>query len=301
MKKNAITLTPGTTIIAHGDGDGTIAAAICRLAGANGRLITTQPFGLAKLADLTGPAVVVDIAVDNKSPQATLDWASRNAAHITLWFDHHTGSEPLAEILGERFVYDPTAPSCPTLMAENGFGVPVAWVEAANACDRPTDYAQTALSTRYNSAFTVALVALQNGDRNAVETVQAAFIEELVTGELSPLVSKLEGDYPVLEATTLAAIERIEKFYYPEFGSVEVDGQGSVDMTSLLIGGYKKYPTVIVPTISADNEKVIVVGTNKKDLNLVKIFNLGSGNPSRILLTGNEASLDYVKMCFGFM
>ncbi|MDP3042870.1 MAG: hypothetical protein Q8N21_00485 [bacterium] len=292
MKKFA----PETTIIAHGDGDGTIAAAVCRKAGAEGKLITTQPFLLHKLPDLAGQTVIVDIAVDNKNPQATLDWTRRNAEYIVMWIDHHAGGEALAEILGDRFIYDPTAPSCPTLMAEYGFDVPAEWAAAANACDRPTEYAAIALSTRYNSAFKVALVALQNGDRQAVEAVQSAFIEELITGVESLLVTKRAAIYPALEVATNTAFDRLTELVPGVVYTDVPEGQGGVDLTSLLVRGYKKAPVVVVSTTSAqNNEPIVVVATDRKDLNLVQTFGLGSGAPFRVILTGDKADLDYVR------
>jgi hypothetical protein len=282
-------------IIAHGDGDGIISAAVCRFEGAEGDLVVTQPFLLHKLPDLTRPAIIVDIAVDNKNPEATLDWARRNARYIVAWFDHHVGGEPLAEILGDRFIYDSTAPSCPALMAERGFDVPVEWVAAANACDRPTEYPATEISTRYNSAFKVALVALQNGDKTAVEKVQVAFVEELVGGEESSLVSERASQYPILEAATRFVVESLTELCLG-VGTTEVAGQGSVDMTALLTGGYKKFPVIVVKTVAANTgEPIVIVATSRKDLNLVETFGLGSGAPFRVVLTGDKADRDYVR------
>ncbi len=175
--------------------------------GATGKLVVTQPFLLHQLADLADPAVVLDMAVDNKAPEATLDWARRNAANIALWLDHHAGGEDLVEILGERFVYDPAAPSCPDLMVRSGFEAPAEWVAAANASDRPADFPPTELSSRYNTAFKVALVRLAAGDRKAVEAVQMAFIDELLSGEESELVGEYAASYPELLRATKEAAE----------------------------------------------------------------------------------------------
>jgi hypothetical protein len=290
---------PETNIIAHGDGDGTIAAAVARLNGAQGRLVCAQPFLLHKLPDLTRPAIIVDIAVDNKNPEATLEWAKRNADCIAAWIDHHEGGEALAEILGDKFIYDSSAPSCPALMAEHGFAVPVEWVAAANACDRPTEYTTTDLSVRYNSAFKVALVALQNGDKTAVEVVPTAFVEELVSGAESPLVTERATAYPVLEAATSAAFERLTEMIPGVVYTDVPEGQGGIDLTSLLVKGYKKAPVVVISTTSVQNsEPIVIVATDRKDLNLVKVFSLGSGAPFRIILTGEKADLDYVRSTF---
>lgn len=295
MIKQILAGLVGANVIAHGDGDGTIAAAVCRKAGATGRLTVTQPFLLVKLPNLTGPTVIVDIAVDNKNPEATLDWARRNAEHIVAWVDHHTGGEALTEILGERFIYDPLAPSCPQVMRDAGLIVPVEWLDAANACDRPADFASTPLANRYNAAFKVALVALQNGDRKAVEAVQAAFVDELVSNNLSELVTEQARKYPALSKATDDAVEKLSTLVPGLVGHVDIPaGQGSVDMTQVMIRGYKVFRTIVITTVSAeDSSPIAVVGTSKKpdELNLVERFNLGSGNPSRVVLTGDKNNL----------
>jgi hypothetical protein len=289
----------GTNVIAHGDGDGTIAAAVARRAGVDGRLTVTQPFLLAKLPDLAGPTVVVDLAVDNKNPVATLDWARRNAGHIVAWVDHHAGGEGLADVLGEKFIYDPTAPSCPQVMFDRGFDVPADWLAAANACDAPTKFAPTPLAERYNAAFKVALVALQNGDRKAVEAVQAAFVAELVSGNPSELVTANASRYPALNAATETAVAGLAEFYANGVGHVDLPGgQASVDVTQVMVRGYKKFAIIVITTTSAeDGQPITLVGTNRKpdELNLVAAFGLDSGNPSRIVLTGEAGRVENVR------
>lgn len=278
----------GCDIITHGDGDGTIAAAIAKKNGATGKLTVTQPFLLHKLADLTSPAVVLDMAVDNKAPQSTLDWARRNSTSIVFWVDHHTGGEALAEILGDRFIYDPTFPSCPELMVEWGFGSPLAWIEAANASDRPADFPPTPLSQRYNAAFKVALVRLAAGDRKAVEAVQTAFIDELLSGVESELVGEYASAYPELLRATQEAAEGFREIA-PGVVATTVAHQAAADITALLFAGYKLAGVAAVQTSSADDgSEITIVGTNARDRNLVEAFGLGSGNPSRVVLAGGN-------------
>lgn len=285
-------------VIAHGDGDGTIAAAIVRRAGADGRLTVTQPFLLAKLLDLAVPTVIVDLAVDNKNPAATLDWARRNAAHIVAWVDHHAGGEGLTEILGERFIYDPAAPSCPQVMSNQDFDVPAEWLAVANACDAPTRFASTPLSERYNTAFKVALVALQNGDRKAVEVMQVAFIAELISGNPSELVTANVARYPALDAATNAAVSGLTELA-PGVGHIDLPGgQASADITQVMVRGYKSFQTIVITTTSAeDGTPITLVSTSRKpdELNLVSMFDLGSGKPSRVVLTGDKGRLDNVR------
>ena len=282
----------GANIVTHGDGDGTIAAAVVKKSGADGRVTVTQPFLLHKLPDLSGPTVILDIAVDTRSPEATVEWARRNAEHIVAWVDHHAGGEALVEVLGDKFIYDPEAPSCPALMAEHGFSVPAEWLDAANACDRPTEFSATPLSERYNAAFKVALVEFQAGDRSIVAKIQQAFIAELVDGEeQSELVSEYASRYPALDRATNEVVDNITELV-PGVGVVEVpEGQASVDVTQVMMRGYKKFPVVVILTTSAeDGRSLALIGTAHKPdtLNLVELFGLGSGNPSRVVLTGTK-------------
>jgi len=110
-------------IICHGDGDGIISAAIIAKKIGEAKLIITQPFLLDKIVvDADVEAIyVVDIAVNNKNIAMTTEFASKNTGKIVLWADHHAGAEILAEILGEKLIFDTTEPSCPSLLAKNGY------------------------------------------------------------------------------------------------------------------------------------------------------------------------------------
>ncbi len=295
-------ITADTSIIAHGDGDGTIAAAVLKKEGVNGGVTVTQPFLLHKLpflAELKKPTIVVDIAVDNREPEKTIEWARKNAHNIVAWIDHHKGGEELAEILGDKFIYNPEAPSCPALMAEVGFDVPAEWLAAANACDAPTKFAPTNLSERYNKAFKVALVALQAGDRSAVAEVQNAFIEELVSGVESELLTAQAAKYEALNAATDAAVANIKPLV-GDVGYVDIpEGQASVDVTQVMLRGYKRgFSTVVISTVSAeDKTPLVLIGTNS-ETDLVKLFGLNGGNTSRIVLYGDKANVGLVRDTF---
>lgn len=277
----------GCDIITHGDGDGTFAAAIARLAGATGQVTVTQPFLLHRLGDLSTPTVVLDMAVDSKNSVATIEWARRNGQFIVLWVDHHLGGEGLQEVLGDRFVYDPQAPSCPAVMDGQGMEFPAEWLVAANACDRPAEFSPTPLSERYNAAFKAALVALQGGDRSAVEAVQTAFIAELLGEGESELVSARVREYPeILKATKQAATSYRE--LAPGVVATSIAEGAIADVTALLFEGYKLAPVAVVQNRGNGGDKITVVATNNRSRNLVDLFGLGSGNPSRIVLSGGD-------------
>jgi len=179
-------------VICHGDCDGIISAAVITKIIHDAEIIITQPFLLDKVVidDEVKAIYLVDIAVNNKDTMVTTNFATKYASKIVFWVDHHPGTEILAKILNQKLIFDATEPSCPALLAKNGYTVPQKWLDAANTNDRPTDYPATALSERYNKAFKMSLIELQDGNPTAVEIVQRAFIEELTSGTYSRLVSE---------------------------------------------------------------------------------------------------------------
>ncbi len=275
-------------IICHGDGDGIISAAVILKVIGEAKIIITQPFLLNKITieEDVEAICVVDIAVNNRDLSMTSEFARKHAEKIALWADHHAGSEILAEILDEKLFFDGDEPSCPALLAKNGCPVPEEWLNAANASDRPTDFPATPLSERYNKAFKVSLIELQDGNRAAVEKVQRAFISELVNGVESELVSEYGNRYqPIMDATKAAAEAFTELM--PGVGITAL-GKTGVDKTFLCTEGYKKYPLVVIQFTSIETgEPVTMVATYRKDLNLVQIFDLASGAPFRVNLPGD--------------
>lgn len=275
-------------IICHGDGDGIISAAVIIEKISEAKIVITQPFLLDKVvidADINA-IYVVDIAVNNKDVAMTTNFANQHADKIVLWADHHAGAEILAEILGEKLVFDATEPSCPSLLAKHGYEVPAEWLNAGNASDRPTDFSKTELSERYNKAFKVSLIELQDGNRVAVERVQRAFIEELANGTESDIVSEYGGRYESIMTATKTAADSFAELL-PGVGITTL-GEAKVDKTLLCTEGYKNYPVVVVQFTSVENgEPVTMVATNRKDLSLVQLFGLPSGAPFRVNLSGD--------------
>ena len=273
-------------IVCHGDGDGLISAAIIAKSISKTEIIITQPFLLDKITVDTNveKIFIVDIAVNNKNVAMTTDFAKKHEGKIALWADHHAGAEILSEILGKKLIFNANEPSCPSLLAKNGFIVSDEWLNAANASDRPTDYPSTRLSERYNKAFKVALIELQDGNRAAVEEVQKAFINELITYTESEVVTEYGSRYqPIMNSTKAAANAFTE--LTPGVGITTL-GETKVDKTLLCTEGYKKFPIVVIQFIS-DGEPVTMIATSRKYLNLVEAFGLTSGAPFRVNLSGD--------------
>lgn len=278
--------TKWLNIITHWDWDWVIRAASSIRNWANkDNVIITQPFLLAKTPPLTAPTIITDIALDNKDPQAVLEWIDKNKSNIAYIIDHHTWWEAIADVIWDKYIIDTTAPSCPQFMLELWMDIPHDWVMAANACDRPTEFENTYLSSRYNNAFKVALVNLQSWDRKAVEEVQKAFIQELVSWEENMFITQKVIEYPVIMEQTQKAASS-----YEEISSwvnyVNAWQQSSIDLTALLLEWYKKWEISVVQVVSAtDGKDITVVATNNKSRDLVKEFSLWSWAPFRIILT----------------
>ena len=282
-----------TLIIGHGDGDGIISIAVIQaeitVPNREIQVAITQPFLLDKVAvdDDVNEIFVVDIAVNNKNPQMTIDFVEKYKNRIVLWADHHAGTENLEAVLKGRLIYA-DEPSCPALLSKHCL-VSQSCIDAANACDRPTDYPPTELSERYNRAFKVALVELQDGDRTIVEKIQKAFIEELLSGEESQLISDYGNRYEsIILATKKAADSFVELTSGVGITALEEE---KVDKTLLCTEGYKKFPVVVIQFTDTTNEPATIVATNRKDLNLVQTFGLPSGAPFRIILSGDHQTV----------
>jgi len=89
---------------------------------------------------------------------------------------------------------------------------------------------------------------------------------------VSDYVSRYE---PIFQASKRAAESLTELI--PGVGIARL-GEDKVDKTLVCTEGYQKFPIVVLQFASAQNgEPVTMVGYNRKDLNLVQIFDLPSG------------------------
>lgn len=271
-------------IVSHGDGDGIISAAVLKKEFPEAKVSITQPFLIDKvqIENDVDEIYVIDVGVNNRNPQQTIDFVKAHLDKIQLWVDHHAGIDLIAEILSDKLLYDADAPSCPALLAKR-FEVPEEWVNAANACDRPTNYPATELSDFYNHAFKVALVELQDGNREVVEKVQRAFIDYLISGiDPNGIIGEYARHYEPLLKRTEKAVKDLTELL-PSVGYVKLED--TVDKTALFTKGYEKFPFVVIQFYSREtNEDITAVATNTKT-NLVELFGLSGGAPFRVNLS----------------
>jgi hypothetical protein len=259
-------------VVSHGDLDGIISASILSI-NYNippENIIFTQPFLLDKITiqEDVEEIYIVDMAVNNRNPEATREFIEKYKYKIRLWVDHHEGHKLLKEWLGEERVISGDSPSCPQLMRESGFTVPEEWVAAANAADRPTEYKETELSIFLNRALKYGILSED---------------EELKEMIMKTIVRYLEIEENTIESA--GEIQELSGFRY-KVGYIKLEREKKVDITKLFMLGYKQYDIVIIQKYNKEDEEVTLIGTKLKEINLVSIFNLKSGAPFRISLPG---------------
>ena len=293
-------------IIAHGDLDGIISAAVLvinlNIPVTKRNIIYTQPFELDKIiiSDWIKKIYVTDIAVNNREPEMTKRFIDMYREEIVLWIDHHIGYSLLEEWLGEDKVIAGDSPSCPQLMKDNGFIVPEEWLAAANAADRPTDYPETDLSRFLNKALKA--VILKNGSNEiekyfVMENIVLYLVKSYRGKDASMEKGVIESYgkmYDEFMKNTEEAVKRIKdlelKCKY-KVGYLRLEkGEGSIDLTRLFIEAYKIYDIVIVQRYNIE-EEVTIISTKLKEIDLVKLFDLVSGASFRVTLKGSHKEI----------
>jgi hypothetical protein len=283
-------------VVSHGDLDGIISASILSI-NYNippENIIFTQPFLLDKITiqEDVEEIYIVDMAVNNRNPEATREFIEKYKYKIRLWVDHHEGHKLLKEWLGEERVISGDSPSCPQLMRESGFTVPEEWVAAANAADRPTEYKETELSIFLNRALKYGILS---EDEELKEMIMKTIVRYLVKSyknedyaEEERLLEEYGKLYEEIEENTIESageIQELSGFRY-KVGYIKLEREKKVDITKLFMLGYKQYDIVIIQKYNKEDEEVTLIGTKLKEINLVSIFNLKSGAPFRISLPG---------------
>lgn len=281
-------------IVCHGDCDGIIGAACIikeyKLPIDKTGIVFTQPFLLdrVEVSDKIKAIFVIDMAVNNHDLSVTLNFADKYKHRIVVWSSHHYNTEEkLANILGPKLLCDKTAPSCPAIMVNSGYEeIPTTWVRTANASNLPAKYPVTPLSERFKRAFKVSLVETQDSDNSVVEKIQRAFLKEVLTGEPEDLLTIYGNRYDSIMKATQNAAESFFEFM-PGVG-LAILSDSQVDRIAVCKNGCENFLITVVQFHSLENgDPMTMIATNNKNLNLVTTFELGSGNPSRIILPGN--------------
>jgi hypothetical protein len=278
-------------LICSGDCGGIISAAIV-MKGFNLKLtktqiIITEPhlINQVEVDDNIIAIFVVNLKVDDDNSAAIIDFAKQHQDTIVSWIDHHPKTEEaLEKILNSVLIADERRPSCAELLDYAGFKVPESWLEAANASEQPANYPARKLSDRYQRAIKAAQIREQ-GDQELISTVQHDFLNELLEGKESAIVSYYDHLYETIMTNTNEAIEAFTEFI-PGVGLVFLH-EDLIDRNLLISEGHKKFPILAMQfNLPETLEPVTTVTTNLKTLNLSQIFRLPSDSASVVNLFG---------------
>ncbi len=287
MARDAGAIQRRTLIVAHGDLDGIVSAVLVardwhdswkEFGGQAETLVTfVQPFTLDKVEVEEVEAVfVVDIAVNNRNPQQTLDFVERLGDKLYRWYDHHHGWEGLVDD-DERFIIDEEALSCASILCEEDNWTPL----AADA---------TAADTRQGSLSKKAdlIERACKADLSDDSVREAAFYWLLGDENQRSVLESAAERYAAIQAET----ERLSATYQVTGNVAVVDARESernYDRTQLLLAGQGLAPfAVVVSQNLRAGEDYLTIATRRKDVSLVEVFGLPSGAPFRVSIPASR-------------
>lgn len=261
-------------IVAHGDLDGIVSAVLVarKYPERDIRATFVQPFTLDKVevAD-DDEVVVVDVAVNNRNPQMTMDFTVRLGDRLLCWYDHHQGWELVDA--DDKFIIDSTAPSCAAVIG--GDKTLVADATAA-------DTRKGELSSR---ASLIEKATKANLADNSIR--EAAFAWLIGDESQSPILEAAAERYAAIQAET----EQLSATYQATGNVALVDARNSnhqYDLTQLLLAGQKLAAFAVARVVNPAGEEFLTIATSDKEVNLVEVFDLGSGAPFRISIPASR-------------
>ena len=293
-------------IIAHGDLDGITSVALLAeklgIAPEYVQVIFTQPFLVdkVKIPDEVEQVYVVDIAINNKDPEMTMNFIAKLGSKLVYWFDHHKG---WLKSMTYHFVIDDTVPACAVM-----FGIPPTDIRVYNACVADTRDGTLQLegalideaikSDMRNDEIRLAATKLLMGDesqRSGLETAAKAYAAIQAETEQLADFYEVDGDIAIQYTRNQEDLLETEKVtgvdYLGQVAVVDVlDHQTpdhDYDLTQLLLKGQELADFAVAKTISPDDREMVTVAT-KSGVNLVELFELPSGAPSRVSLPVNR-------------
>jgi hypothetical protein len=287
MLDSSTTPTHGATIIAHGDGDGVISAALVALRVAGGldgvKTYWSTPRDLPDLSVPAGsePVYVVDVAADARRPKAALAFVERLVAdgHPVCVIDHHRGwsVERLAE-LGARTVIDPEALACAQLVpCPAGFDSDRWRTLVTDAVSLDTRDPQCELSAD-GSAIDRA-IKYRPGD-NTMRDLALRFLA--ADESLRPLLSIEAARYDAVLARTAEVASKFQLVGGIAFLDAR-DVKSRLDISQLSVAGKRLAPVqVILLADGAGKEKLVI--TANRPVDLIAALNLTCGSPGRVSL-----------------
>ena len=264
-------------LVCHGDLDGIISA-VCaiqyfELALGETEITFVQPFTVDKVAvsDEVEKVFVIDVAVNNRDPEMTKNFLRRIGDRLVRWIDHHQGWSADLTGYSPAFLIIPKARSCASILYN---GVNADLVDDAEVADtrsgRLSWRAQLIeQATKANMADdNIRLMAVKwlLGDESAREGLEVAAKKY---AEIQAETKRLAATFRV--TGKVALVDARESTY-------------QYDLTQLLLAGQKLAPFAVVVTVHPQQGEGLTIATSRKDVNLVELFDLGSGAPFRVSL-----------------
>lgn len=157
--------------------------------------ITTKPDHIDKVivGDYIKEIYVVDIPINVKNARLVTAFVRKRRNMISLWADHHIGTEFLTSFLGTKLLNDPEALSCMWLLRSAGYEVPQEWFDAADWLENPQTFKSNSLGIRFDKALKQAMIDKIGGDVFATTKVRGSIIEELTSKIISQTVNWYAG------------------------------------------------------------------------------------------------------------
>lgn len=271
----------GPIIIAHGDMDGIVSAALqaglLNISAEDLTVVFCQPFTVdkIKIPDDIEQVYVVDVAVNNRDPQMTERFIENLGDRIAVWTDHHQGwPEKYKDVNNWHFYIKEGVGACANLFAgKSNFAVKDAIIADAVAAD-----------TRKGELSSRGLLIEQATKANLQDdSIRVAAVKWLLGDESQKaILEKAAEKYAEIQKET----QRLSSTYTVDGKVAIVDARESHDhdLTQLLLAGQKLAEFAVAKVIDprSKEERITIATQSGKDL--VTLFGLPSGSQSRVSL-----------------
>lgn len=277
-------------VIAHGDLDGIISAALVMkqfdLQMETTKILFTQPFLLDKVEvdENIEKVFVVDIAVNNRDTEITRKFIEKIGDRLEYWVDHHQGWSgilaQLSEEQGQKFSIFEHSQSTARIIAVAWRGIEE-WIADANASNTRQSYRLSARAYLIKEA-----IKADPSDNSVRETA----VRWIVNGwQVDEDYDKLSETRKKYWSSVQAETERLAEQYKIHHGIAVVDVRDSsndYNETQLLLKGERVAPTetAVVLRKNPEGEEVITIATMDQQKNLVRLFGLPSGASFKVNL-----------------
>lgn len=291
-------------IIAHGDLDGVVSAVITYLIKIRDyhkiEICFTQPYWIADgkhIGDLSkyDHIYVVDIALNNRDTVSVMKFIQRYGRKLT-WYDHHYGWNDIDNFLRSasfKCYLDEREKSCVNLIRR--VHKDFEFKEKINGLIK---LAHQTDCGEIDNLFYKAIKLNPKNDESRREIVRYALSADGLEIERQSLIS-LKIKASLYEKIRQNALSVLREDSYKKSNVLFIDlkhrGYFPIDKTLAFFEGYKHAPYVVLKYLTKSEDECITVATNTSK-NLVKTFNLPSGQPYRItLFKPNLSDKDIIK------